>query len=124
MSNIKSAVVTTLAFLIIAPSALSQPRLPPSLTDPRPNSPATSPTTTRPTVPDRDPSAQRPDSFSKSCEDQLREARQLVSNQKERIDLLEVIRKDLEKDNARLKSNVASLEAEVAALKRQLSSKR
>jgi len=79
----------------------------------------------RPPLPRKpnDPSGQRPDSFDRSCEDQLRDARQLVRNQKERIDLLEIIRKDLEKENVSLKARVSSLESQVEVLKSQLAAK-
>ena len=48
----------------------------------------------------------------------------MVRNQKERIDLLEYIRRDLETDNAKLKATVSDLEAQVAALRKQISAKK
>lgn len=80
---------------------------------------------TRPTSPTRpiDPQGQRPDSFDKSCEDRLKEITQLARNQKERIDLLEYIKKDLEKENFALKEKVGILESQVATLKAQLAAK-
>lgn len=79
----------------------------------------------RPTLPSRpiDPQSQRPDSFDKSCEDRLKDVTQLARNQKERIDLLEYIRKDLEKENSALKERVSILESQVATLKAQLAAK-
>jgi len=70
------------------------------------------------------PIFKRPDSFTKSCDSQLIDAQQMVRNQKERIDLLEYIRRDLETDNAKLKATVSDLEAQVAALRKQISAKK
>ena len=109
--------VTTLTYAQL-PS--SQP--PPPSRQPGYTQPSNDPRPPFPRKPD-EPRGQRPESFDKSCEDQLRDTRQLIKNQKERIELLEHIRKDLEKENATLKTRVNSLESQVEVLKAQLAAK-
>jgi hypothetical protein len=108
--------VTSLTHAQLPTSQPTQPSRLPSIqpsNDPLPSFPG------KPT----DPRGQRPDSFDRSCEEQLNDAKQLVKNQKERIDLLEYIKKDLEKENTTLKSRVVSLESQIEVLKAQLAAK-
>ena len=122
----KEVVALALLAFMVSPSVLAQattsgtaqPDRRPGIMEPRDRE--------QPKTPNNrvDPSAQRPEIFSRTCDDQLRDAQQMVRNQKERIVLLDYIRAELEKENANLKTSVSSLESQIDSLRKQLSARK